>query len=158
MRRFERLWSEWEAKLAGGAPADSLLSSLTDEDIIELLAGAPDAEHRRVARNVLATEALNRMSRGRHAIARMASDVSETLLRLKNAVIDGAIAAREEEAWLDDEGRAAREAARQAAIDHARATGAVAAMDDLARRVGELRRDALAHARDPERYLEATTT
>src|SRR5581483_8738951 len=134
MRRFERLWSAWDEKLASGASPASLLASLTDEDVIELLAGAPDTERQRVIRNVLATEALNRVSRGRAAIAQMASDVSDTMLRLKNAVIDGAVAAREDEAFLDDEARAAREAARQAAIDHARSTGAVAAMDDLARR------------------------
>jgi hypothetical protein len=103
-------------------------------------------------RNVLATEALNRMVRARRAIVTLATDLSEETLRLEGLVVDSVVAAREAEAWLPEEGRAERDGAREAALKHARSTGAVEALDRLCARAVALSDDALAHTREPDMF------
>jgi hypothetical protein len=153
MRRFERLWTAWQERIARGESPGVFLPTLPDEDIVELLASAPDTDALRLTRNVIATEALNRLARARRAIVTLASDLSEEVVRLNAVVVDGALAAREEEAWLPEEGREEREAAREAAIAHGQATGAMQALDELCRRASTLKLDSLAHTRDPAQYV-----
>ena len=61
--RFGRLWKEWDASIARGESPQNILREAKDEDLIEILAGESDVD-RRYARDVIATELLNRV-RGR---------------------------------------------------------------------------------------------
>ncbi|MEA3199908.1 MAG: hypothetical protein QOE90_1336 [Thermoplasmata archaeon] len=153
MQRFERLWTQWQERVARGESPAAFLPTLPDEDVVGLLAGAPDTCTTGLTRNLLATEAMNRLRRAHRAIVTVATDLSEELLRLHAEVVEGVLAAREDEAWLPEAGRREREAARELAIAHAQATGAIEALDQIARRAGAFKLEVLAHTRDPEQYV-----
>lgn len=58
--RFGRLWSRWDARLAKGESPQDILRDAKDEDLVEILAGESKAD-RKYARDVIATELLNRL-------------------------------------------------------------------------------------------------
>lgn len=60
--RFAKLWEAWDARIDGGESRVSFLNAAKDEELIELLAGE-SARNRRIERDVIATEILNRMHR-----------------------------------------------------------------------------------------------
>lgn len=84
--RFGRLWAAWDAQIASGQPPGDILRSAKDEDLIELLAGESKLD-RKYARDIIATEILNRMharsttqhsgARGVEASARAAHEVAQ---------------------------------------------------------------------------------
>lgn len=58
--RFGKLWAQWDARVdRGEAPAD-ILESAKDEDLVEVLGGKSDLD-RKYARDIIATELLNRL-------------------------------------------------------------------------------------------------
>lgn len=58
--RFGRLWSEWDRRVAAGETPTALLRAAKDEDLIEILAGESRFD-RKYARDIIATELLNRL-------------------------------------------------------------------------------------------------
>lgn len=58
--RFGKLWSAWDARIATGQPPGDILRNAKDEDLVEILAGESRLD-RRYARDIIATEILNRM-------------------------------------------------------------------------------------------------
>lgn len=60
--RFGKLWVEWDRRVAGGELPRAILENAKDEEIIELLAGESRLD-RKYARDIVATEILNRMHR-----------------------------------------------------------------------------------------------
>lgn len=58
--RFEKLWRRWDQRVAAGTPPVELLRDAKDEDLVEILAGESRLD-RRYARDIIATEMLNRL-------------------------------------------------------------------------------------------------
>lgn len=73
--RFERAWAEWDDKLEDGKEPPELLAELPSEKILQLLAGA--GKERRYERDLLATEAMNRLGRARRGLDEAADEVAE---------------------------------------------------------------------------------
>lgn len=155
MKRFEALWAAWDEGSARGCDPAARLPLLSDEEVVELLAGAP--ESRRNERNLLATEALNRMTRTRRALVEVAHDVSADTQEVLRLVEESAQGAADEDAMhgasLDYD---ARNAAREAAIEHIQSIHALGALERASNRLELLRKDALAHTRDPELFERAS--
>lgn len=60
--RFAKLWEAWDTRIGAGESRQAFLVAAKDEELIELLAGE-SARDRRIERDVIATEILNRMRR-----------------------------------------------------------------------------------------------
>lgn len=58
--RFGKLWAAWDARIAAGDPPRDILQEAKDEELIEILAGESRLD-RKYARDIIATEILNRM-------------------------------------------------------------------------------------------------
>lgn len=58
--RFGRLWATWDARIREGQSPQDILRSAKDEDLVEILAGESTRD-RKYARDIIATEILNRM-------------------------------------------------------------------------------------------------
>lgn len=58
--RFGKLWTEWDARVAKGERPVAILEAAKDEDLIEILAGESRLD-RKYARDIIATEILNRL-------------------------------------------------------------------------------------------------
>lgn len=58
--RFGKLWAAWDARIAAGQPPRDILRDAQDEELIEILAGESRLD-RKYARDIIATEILNRM-------------------------------------------------------------------------------------------------
>jgi hypothetical protein len=58
--RFGSLWKEWDERVAAGKLPVDLLREAKDEDLIEILAGESRLD-RKYARDIIATEMLNRL-------------------------------------------------------------------------------------------------
>lgn len=58
--RFGRLWPEWDRRVAAGEKPKAMLREAKDEDLIEILAGESRLD-RKYARDIIATEILNRL-------------------------------------------------------------------------------------------------
>lgn len=58
--RFGKLWVEWDARIAAGDLPRDILRTAKDEELIEILAGESRLD-RKYARDIIATEILNRM-------------------------------------------------------------------------------------------------
>lgn len=58
--RFGKLWIAWDARIAAGQLPRDMLKNAKDEELIELLAGESRLD-RKYARDIIATEILNRM-------------------------------------------------------------------------------------------------
>lgn len=84
--RFGKLWAEWDERIGTGQPASDILHAAKDEELIEILAGESRRE-RKYARDIIATEILNRMharsttqhpgARGVEASARAAHEITQ---------------------------------------------------------------------------------
>lgn len=84
--RFGKLWAAWDARIAAGQPPKDILQNAKDEELIEILAGESKLD-RKYARDIIATEILNRMharsktqhpgARGVEASARAANEVAQ---------------------------------------------------------------------------------
>lgn len=75
--RFARAWSEWDAGLEEGKQPQEMISELPSEKIMQLLAGA--GNERRYERDILATEAMNRLVKARQRIENSTSEVAELI-------------------------------------------------------------------------------
>ena len=58
--RFGKLWREWDARVAAGELPRDILQNAKDEELVEILAGESKLD-RKYARDIIATEILNRM-------------------------------------------------------------------------------------------------
>lgn len=58
--RFGKLWAAWDTRIARGELPKDILENAKDEDLIEILAGESRLD-RKYARDIIATEILNRM-------------------------------------------------------------------------------------------------
>lgn len=84
--RFGRLWAAWDGRLATGERPGDILREAKDEELVEILAGESKLD-RKYARDIIATEILNRMharsttqhlgARGVEATAREAHEVAQ---------------------------------------------------------------------------------
>lgn len=70
--RFGELWRKWDASVRERADIPAFLARATDEDLVELLAGASAAD-RKYERDIVATEIVNRLGR-RHRDLPAAAD------------------------------------------------------------------------------------
>lgn len=69
--RFAKLWETWDARVGQGEDARSFFDHAQDEDLIELLAGESGRD-RKMERDIVATEILNRMHRRNMHVPRSA--------------------------------------------------------------------------------------
>ena len=148
MRRFEALWEAWATRLRPEGAA-ALLGELTDEDVIELLTAAPEGCRRE--RNLLATEALNRMSRARRVIVQSARDLTDELTSIQALVASSLLAARERDSDAPLADQDVRNEAREQVLDHIRA-GSLSGLERLSARLVEGGEKSLATARHREMY------
>lgn len=146
MQRFEKLWDAWERQARRDGPPTLVVSTLSDEDLIGLLAGAPT--DRRLERNVLATEAINRLAAARRGLVEATEAAANDLAQLMEVVSQSAVAAAERD--NDPIGYDERNSAREAALEHLRATEAVVALERTVQRMVVLRDVAIAHAGGPD--------
>lgn len=58
--RFGKLWKSWDARISSGETVEAILREAKDEDLVEILGGETRGE-RKYARDVIATELLNRL-------------------------------------------------------------------------------------------------
>ena len=72
--RFAELWSRWDERVRTRADVPSFLAQATDEDLIELLAGATGRD-RKYERDVVATEIMNRLGRRHNDLPAAAAQV-----------------------------------------------------------------------------------
>lgn len=75
--RFGKLWREWDARVDLGESPAIILKDAKDEDLVEIL-GGESAKDRKYARDIIATELLNRLhSRNKkHPSAAKAAEAS----------------------------------------------------------------------------------
>lgn len=73
--RFARAWNEWDDRIEEGKKPGEMLSDFSSEKIMRLLAGA--GKERRYERDILATEAMNRLIKARHRIEGSTREVSD---------------------------------------------------------------------------------
>lgn len=86
MHRYRRLWERWDGAVAAGRRPHEFLQEVSDESLIELLAGA--TEQRQYERDLIATELKNRMVRLHKAMKRATDEVVATVNLLTDAVLD----------------------------------------------------------------------
>lgn len=154
MKRFEALWAAWDEGVSRGRDPATHLPLLSDEDLVELLAGAP--ESRRAERNIFATETLNRLNRARRALVAAALSVSDDMESILRTVEEQAQQAGERDALGGaTPGYDERNAARESAIEHIQLARSMAALERASSKLSLLSKDALARARDPEMYVDA---
>lgn len=126
--RARASWREWdEAVRAGRRPAD-ILPTLSDEQIIDLLMSLES--ERKLERDVLATEAHNRLVRRRRALRRLATEASEAFQRVRDAM---ARAWPEVEATAREAQQVLKGNAPQSVGDVAEQTGHMARLVDTVR-------------------------
>lgn len=83
-KRARAQWREWDEATRRGQRPDQILPRLTDEQIIDLLMSLES--ERRVERDVLATEAHNRLVRRRRALRRLVAESTGAVDRVKDAM------------------------------------------------------------------------
>lgn len=78
--RFGKLWARWDARIDAGESPQDILKHAKDEDLIEVLGGESSYD-RKYARDIIATELLNRLhSRSmKHPAAAKAAQISAKL-------------------------------------------------------------------------------
>ena len=168
--RFEKLWSRWDERVAAGTPPVELLREAKDEELIEILAGESRLD-RKYARDIIATEMLNRLharSASQHPGAKIVEDSAREAHR---AAKDGQEAIHHAEGILKANGEVSlgsavsRSAdasliATRAAFDSAKVQAAALHQTLAQSRLGEeLAAEAVAVAdegRDVTRELEST--
>jgi hypothetical protein len=84
VKRFERLWVEWDASIQAGIPAEDLLKELSDETLLELLAAAEGS--RRFERDLLLSATKNRLIRQKRAILRSEAQAASALEQAETLV------------------------------------------------------------------------
>lgn len=72
--RFARVWNEWDRAVEGGKQPKEMLADFSSEKIMQLLAGA--GNERRYERDILATEAMNRLVKARRRIEESTNEVA----------------------------------------------------------------------------------
>lgn len=102
--RFGKLWREWDARVDRGEAPGTILKDAKDEDLVEIL-GGESAKDRKYARDIIATELLNRLySRTReHPSAAKAAEASAR--RAHDAAKEGQAAIHEAEGLLKTSGQ-----------------------------------------------------
>lgn len=102
--RFGRLWTEWDARVDRGESPTDILKSAKDEDLVEVL-GGESVRNRKYARDIIATELLNRLhSRStKHPAAAKAAEASAKLAH--DAATEGQAAIHEAERLLKASGQ-----------------------------------------------------
>lgn len=155
--RFGKLWADWDDRIDRGESPTKILLDSKDEDLVEVLGGESEL-NRKYARDIIATELLNRLHlrSTRHPAAAKVAQTSAMIAR--DAAKDGQAAIHHAEEILKSSGQHelgtavsasayksldASEAAFAAAKEHAEALHETLAQS----RVGEdLARDAAAAA------------
>lgn len=101
--RFGRLWSEWDARVDAGEAPMSILKEAKDEDLIEVLGGESPLD-RKYARDIIATELLNRLHTRstKHPAAAKAAQASAKLAH--DAASEGQVAIHAAEELLKASG------------------------------------------------------
>lgn len=104
--RFGRLWTEWDARVDRGESPTDILKGAKDEDLVEVL-GGESVHNRKYARDIIATELLNRLhSRStKHPAAAKAAEASAKLAH--DAAKEGQAAIHEAEGLLKSSGQEA---------------------------------------------------
>lgn len=102
--RFGKLWTDWDARVDRGETPAEILRDAKDEDLVEVL-GGESGRDRKYARDIIATELLNRLhfrSRKHPATARAAQDSAKVA---HDAAVDGQEAIHRAEGLLKDSGQ-----------------------------------------------------
>ena len=86
--RFADLWKRWDGSVRDRSEIPDYLAQATDEDLIELLAGAPVGE-RKYECDVVATEILNRLHRRNRALPDVADEVLRSAEAAYHAAAEG---------------------------------------------------------------------
>lgn len=102
--RFGKLWTEWDTRVDRGESPTDILRNAKDEDLVEVL-GGESVKDRKYARDVIATELLNRLrSRStKHPAAAKAAEASAKVAH--DAAKDGQEAIHEAEELLKGSGQ-----------------------------------------------------
>lgn len=166
--RFGRMWAAWDRRVDAGEAPSEILRDSNDEDLVEILGG--ESEHdRRYARDIIATELLNRLhSRTmKHPAAAKAAEKSAKIAL--DAAQEGQAAIHHAEELLKESGRFelgdavsqsayasldAAEAAFDAAKEHADSLHQTLAQSRAGRQLSEKAADAGEHGRKVTRNLE----
>lgn len=150
MKRYERLWNTWDEEIHRGTTPKDFLETLTDEQLVGMLSTARDIGQstRRYERNLILTEALNRMVRTRRSRAALARGAAEFARDVRQQADHSAALVHQTEGVVemlagDEEDRTAEEVER------------VRVAHDASARIEEVRAAAL-EAERRARELEAS--
>ena len=147
LKRYERLWNEWDLRVRAGESPEAMLQDMPDETLMELLAAA--TSERRFERNLLLTTAQNRLARQKRAILRSERETADAVADAEESVKRASDATQDVRDRLVDLGE--EDAARHAAEEADAAVDAVTRAGDAVRNHRqEVTRRLLAHTRDPE--------
>lgn len=80
--RFARAWNEWDEGVEEGKQPTDMLAELPSEKIMQLLAGA--GRERRYERDILATEAMNRLAKARRRVEGSTKEVADLVRSLED--------------------------------------------------------------------------
>lgn len=97
--RFASLWARWDAAVHDRSEIPAFLSDASDEDLIELLAGAPRGD-RKYECDVVATEILNRLHRRHRDLPTVAHEVLRSAELAYEAATEGQRAIHKAESIL----------------------------------------------------------
>lgn len=114
--RFEKLWKRWDERVAAGTPPVDLLREAKDEDLIEILAGESRLD-RKYARDIIATEMLNRLHKRGTSQHPGAKTVEDSARDAHEAAKDGQEAIHHAEGILKANGQVALGAAVSESAD-----------------------------------------
>lgn len=101
--RFGKLWDAWDARVRNGEQPTAILREAKDEDLVELL-GAESFGDREYARDIIATELLNRLRSRSTSQAAAANAVTSSAQNAHEAAIEGQEAIHRAEGILKESG------------------------------------------------------
>lgn len=151
MKRYERLWTDWDRSIQSGKSAEEVIEELSDETILELLAGA--SAERRFERNLLLTTAQNRMVSQKRAILRSEETTAAAVAEAEASMKRAAEATQDVRDHLErlGESESARRAEEEA---DAAVEAATRAADAVRSHREEVRSELLSRCRQPEMIEE----
>lgn len=86
--RFAKSWDQWDKSVRTRADIPRFLKEASDEDLVELLAGASKTD-RKYERDIVATEILNRLGRRHRDLPAAAAEVLESAEAAYQAAAEG---------------------------------------------------------------------
>lgn len=105
--RFAKHWQKWDGSVRDRADIPAFLRAAKDEDLIELLAGSSASADRKYARDVIATEILNRLHKRHNDLPSAAGEVLHAAEQAYEAAADGQRAIHTAESILKASGDSA---------------------------------------------------